>query len=130
MKSSFFKSLFLAALALFWSAAPVVSFEARADAATVKAVADVVDPYGDVADKVSDTAEALSDALEKMSNDPKTLDGIMKALDKVGLNGTVGEKLGKLRPENLAQASRISGVSPADVSILMTWLKAGGYHAE
>ena len=47
-----------------------------------------------------------------------------------GLSSEAVEKLGKLRPENLAQASRISGVSPADVSILMTWLKAGGYHAE
>ena len=116
MKSSFFKSLFLAALALFWTTAPVVSLDARADAATVTAVADTVDPYGDVADKVSDTAEALSDALEKMSNDPKTLDGIMKALDKVGLNGTVGEKLGKL--------SKIKGVGKA-LSKVISALKIG-----
>ncbi|MFA7368798.1 MAG: tRNA uridine-5-carboxymethylaminomethyl(34) synthesis enzyme MnmG [Kiritimatiellales bacterium] len=35
------------------------------------------------------------------------------------------EKLKKIRPENLGQASRISGVNPADISILLVWLKAG-----
>ena len=116
MKSSFFKSVFIAALALFWAAAPVASFDARADVATVSAVAETVDPYGEAADKVSDTAEALSGALEKMSNDPKTLDGIMKALDKVGLKGNVGEKLGKL--------SKIKGVAGA-LSKVITALKVG-----
>lgn len=34
------------------------------------------------------------------------------------------EKLKKIRPENLGQASRISGVNPADISILSVWLKS------
>ncbi|MBT8042842.1 MAG: tRNA uridine-5-carboxymethylaminomethyl(34) synthesis enzyme MnmG, partial [Pontiella sp.] len=33
------------------------------------------------------------------------------------------EKLKKIRPENLGQASRISGVNPSDISILGMWLK-------
>jgi len=33
------------------------------------------------------------------------------------------QKLTKIRPATLGQASRISGVSPADVGILMVWLK-------
>jgi len=33
------------------------------------------------------------------------------------------QKLGRIRPENLGQASRISGVSPADVSVLMVLMK-------
>lgn len=45
-----------------------------------------------------------------------------------GLSSEAIEKLSKQRPENLSQAARVSGVSPADISILMTWLKAGGYH--
>jgi tRNA uridine 5-carboxymethylaminomethyl modification enzyme len=40
------------------------------------------------------------------------------------------QKLLKIQPATLGQASRISGVSPADVSILMVWLKRGTPAAE
>src|SRR5262249_51219902 len=36
------------------------------------------------------------------------------------------QKFTKIRPATLGQASRISGVSPADISILMVWLKRAG----
>src|SRR6266404_3448776 len=39
------------------------------------------------------------------------------------LRAEARQKLMKIRPSTLGQASRISGVSPADVSILMVWLK-------
>jgi len=35
-------------------------------------------------------------------------------------------KLGTIRPGTVGQASRISGVSPADISILLVWLKRTG----
>lgn len=36
------------------------------------------------------------------------------------------EKLNKIRPLNVSQASRISGVNPADISILLVYLKSKG----
>ncbi|MEX1382439.1 hypothetical protein, partial [Lutibacter sp.] len=35
------------------------------------------------------------------------------------------QKLNEVIPETLAQATRISGVNPADISILMIYLKKG-----
>ncbi len=49
-----------------------------------------------------------------------------KDIDYLSINGLrleARQKLDKIRPENLGQASRISGVSPADITVLMVYLK-------
>jgi tRNA uridine 5-carboxymethylaminomethyl modification enzyme len=45
----------------------------------------------------------------------------------IGLSAEVMEKLKKIRPHSLGQASRVSGVTPAAISILMVNLKRHGY---
>jgi tRNA uridine 5-carboxymethylaminomethyl modification enzyme len=44
----------------------------------------------------------------------------------IALRFEAREKLKRIRPGSLGQASRISGVNPADVSILSVWLERGG----
>jgi len=50
---------------------------------------------------------------------PRTIDyGAIR-----GLSNESREKLSKLKPESVGQASRISGVSPADISVLLVYLE-------
>lgn len=41
-----------------------------------------------------------------------------------GLRIEARQKLNQIRPENFGQASRISGVSPADIAALMVWMES------
>lgn len=53
---------------------------------------------------------------------------IPERIDYASINGLATEarqKLQKIQPETIAQASRISGVNPADLSILMVYIENG-----
>ncbi len=53
----------------------------------------------------------------------KALPKDINYMDIAGLRLEAREKLSKIMPSNLGQASRISGVSPADISVLIIYLE-------
>ncbi|MBQ7117044.1 MAG: tRNA uridine-5-carboxymethylaminomethyl(34) synthesis enzyme MnmG, partial [Clostridia bacterium] len=52
----------------------------------------------------------------------RKLDESLDYTQVIGLRMEAQEKLNKIKPANLGQASRISGVSPADISVLLIYL--------
>ncbi len=66
--------------------------------------------------------EALEIEKAKKLED-KTLPDDIDYSTILGLRLEARQKLNKIRPQNLGQASRISGVSPADITVLMLYLK-------
>jgi tRNA uridine 5-carboxymethylaminomethyl modification enzyme len=48
----------------------------------------------------------------------------------VGLRTEARAKLGQIRPKTLGQAARISGVNPADISVVMVWMKRANMSAQ
>ncbi len=55
--------------------------------------------------------------------DDKPLLGDMDFNGVPGLRTETSEKLGQIRPRTFGQASRIPGVTPADLSLLRTWME-------
>lgn len=65
--------------------------------------------------------QAQVNEMLKLENRKLPTDTDYSAID--GLRLEAREKLCKIRPESIGQASRISGVSPSDVSVLNIWLE-------
>ena len=63
---------------------------------------------------------AAVENMRKLEN--KLLPADIDYKDITGLRLEAQEKLNKIRPLNIGQASRISGVSPADINVLMIYL--------
>lgn len=64
--------------------------------------------------------QAQVDEMLRLENRKLPEDIDYSAID--GLRLEAREKLSKIKPQNVGQASRISGVSPSDVSVLNIWL--------
>lgn len=70
-----------------------------------------------------DKAIRKADKIKRMENKR-----IPEGIDYSAINGIATEareKLAKIQPETIAQASRISGVNPSDISILMVYVEQG-----
>ena len=68
----------------------------------------------------------LAQAQEMRRLEEKKLDENTDYTTITGLRMDAQEKLNMVKPKSIGQASRISGVSPADISVLMIYLKRHG----
>ncbi len=66
----------------------------------------------------------LSQATQARKMETRLLPDNINYGDIHGLRLEARQKLEKIKPKSLGQASRISGVSPADISVLIIWLEA------
>lgn len=67
----------------------------------------------------------LADIAEMRRLEEKALPGDADYHAVAGLRKEAQEKLQQVMPANIGQAGRISGVSPADISVLLIWLSKG-----
>lgn len=98
----------------------------------LKAVVEGLPPY--LKDEVVGAAEILLKYQRYIEKEKDVADRILKFEDVVlpvgfdyftltSLSYEAREKLNKMQPRTLGQASRISGVSPADVSVLLVYMQ-------
>jgi tRNA uridine 5-carboxymethylaminomethyl modification enzyme len=82
----------------------------------------------EIAAKYSGYIERQKDEVERASNhENMKLPLDLDYLSVGALSFEARQKLAKHRPETLGQASRISGITPASISLLLIHLKKGGF---
>lgn len=64
----------------------------------------------------------LSEVIKQRKLEERLLPPDISYKDILGLRLEAAEKLDKIKPMNIGQASRISGVNPADISVLLIYL--------
>lgn len=104
---------------------------------TYKDVAKVIDrPVAELSDEVTEQVEIqvkyegyIEKQLQQVERSKKMENKkIPEDLDYFAINGLASEakqKLSQVRPLSVGQASRVSGVNPADISILLVYLEQG-----
>ena len=70
--------------------------------------------------------KALKDAEKMLNLENKLIPENINYEDIPNIASEAKQKLSEIRPTSLGQASRISGVNPADISILMVYLRKNG----
>lgn len=86
-------------------------------------VADQVETHAKYQGYIERQADEISRQIE---NEKLKLSPTLDYLSVQGLSTEVQQKLSKHRPETLGQAARISGITPAAISLLLVHLKRGG----
>ena len=100
---------------------------------SLKEIKQVFGGFEDISDQILDTVEIdakyqgyLQKGFEQIEKAKKVEEkAIPDGIDYLSINGLrleARQKLDKIRPKNLGQAGRISGVSPADIAVLMVYL--------
>lgn len=99
----------------------------------IKKIKQVLGGFDGISNQILDTVEIdakyegyLQKGLEQIEKakrlEEKTLPDDIDYLSINGLRIEARQKLDKIRPRSLGQAGRISGVSPADIAVLMVYL--------
>jgi len=92
-----------------------------------KAIAEQVETQA----KYQGYIERQHDEIERqLGNETLRLPLEIKYSEVRGLSTEVWQKLDKHRPETLGQAARISGITPAAISLLLVHIKRGGVSAK
>ena len=107
---------------------PKVKLAALLDAAGISATDDVIEQV-EIELKYQGYIDRQQAEVEKLkSQQALEIPAAINFDDIRGLSNEVKQKLDAVRPQNIGQASRISGVTPAAVSLLLVHLKRRGFN--
>lgn len=74
--------------------------------------------------------KAIREADKMLRLEDKVIPEIIDYQKIKNISSEAREKLNKIRPKTLGQASRISGVNPSDISVLLVYLESGSINHE